>query len=526
MKKINLLLSVAIIMSATSCSEDSVMETGNETNIATDSDTKSVPITISSSKGNSEVTRASYTVTENGISATWDDNDKLLVLYDGVISTLSLKEKTDDGKSATFKGQLEYNTSKPTSGVTLRCYAKDSKQADNYFTINTSDGSITYNTSVLTAQNGSLLEAAKCNIYNGSCNYSSNIQCNLEANCCIMKFSFEVPGGAPNAKLTYKDGSSTVAATSTITIAQSEWGKSKTLCMAIPAKIYNSGAQTLTLLSTGSNNTSASQTKTLSETKATFAAGKIYSKTVAFDGVLATDGTKISGYYDFTPSGTTDPDANGDNAPHDYVVLTTESGALKWATMNIGATTVYDDMNGNSESNRTSTCFGKYYEWGATAPYPSSQSPAIQFNENTTWSQTKPWGYRKVTTAGATLPINYDTAHLLWGSSWKIPTRTHWLNLKNNNEWLWVTCLGGKTISGYIVTNKSASSSGKSLFLPASGRYYYYNGRLIRSGTYGYYWSSTTLSSETTYSFDFYSGAYNILGGNNPSSGETIRPVS
>ena len=525
MKKINLLLSVAIIMSATSCSEDGVIEMGNETNITTDSDTKSVPIIISSTKGNNEVTRASYAMTENGISATWDDNDKLLVLYDGVISTLSLKEKTDDGKSATFKGQLEYNTSKPTSGVTLRCYAKDSKQADNYFTINTSDGSITYNTSVLTAQNGSLLEAAKCNIYNGSCNYSSNIQCNLEANCCIMKFSFEVPGGAPNAKLTYKDGSSTVAATSTITIAQSEWGKSKTLCMGIPAKIYNSGAQTLTLLSTGSNNTSASQTKTLSETKATFAAGKIYSKTVAFNGVLVTDGTKISDYYDFTPSGTTDPDANGDNTPHDYVVLTTESGALKWATMNIGATTVYDDMIGNSETNRTSTCFGNYYEWGATEPHPSTQKPAKQFNEKTTWSNATPWGFRN-TSVGETLPLTSDTAYLLWGTSWKTPSRAQWQNLFNNNTCIWVTNLGGKNVSGLVVTNTTSSSSGKSLFLPAAGCYDVSLKRFKQIGTYGHSWSTTTFGTKTVTPYCAYIFSNpSILGGYKQYHGLTVRPI-
>lgn len=519
----HLFLSI-IVLSLSSCGGDDSVEV-QEDNKSIEAVTKMVPITINSTKGGSELTRASYSEGDNGLSATWDDDDKLLVLYDGVVSTLNLKEKTDDGKSATFKGYLEYDTNKPTSGALLKCFVKDSKQSDDFYTINTSDGSFAYEANALNAQDGSLLGAAKYNIYSGSCNYGNNIHCNLEANCCIVKFSFDVPGGAPNAKLTYKDGTSTVAATSTITIAQSEWGKAKTICMAIPAKIYNSGAQTLTLLSTGSNNTSATQTKTLSETKATFAAGKVYSKTVTFDGVLATDGTKIYDYYDFTPSGTTDPDANGDNTPHDYVVLTTESGALKWATMNVGATTVYDDMIGNSETNRTSTCFGNYYEWGATEPHPSTQKPAKQFNEKTTWSNATPWGFRN-TSVGEALPLTSDTAYLLWGTSWKMPSRAQWQNLFNNNTCIWVTNLGSKTISGLVVTNTTSSSSGKSLFLPATGCYEVALKRYKQIGTHGEYWSTTTFGTKTVtpYCADIFANP-SIWGGYKQYNGLTVRPI-
>src|SRR5574344_1086295 len=173
---------------------------------------------------------------------------------------------------------------------------------------------------------------------------------------------------------------------------------------------------------------------------------------------------------DFTPTGTL--------KGHDYVQLV--SDGLKWATMNIGS--------GKIEG------YGDYYEWGATSVYPTSQGSI--YNNNTTWSVTATWGYLSGDNVDITAYGDNDVAYKKWGGysiitadRWTIPTQVQLATLAGSDyTWTW-----GKLndIKGYKVTYSGTGSTGtgKSIFLPAPGFWYY--GKLNGEGNYGYYWSST-----------------------------------
>ena len=115
---------------------------------------------------------------------------------------------------------------------------------------------------------------------------------------------------------------------------------------------------------------------------------------------------------------------------HDYVII----GGLKWATMNVGATTV-------AESN--ATAFGGFYAWGEVDTYYNSYTdssvswyknstlthkPGSKFSHN--WSNYGTGEPQKNFQEWSPVPYdskyqltaNYDVARAKWGGTWRIPT--------------------------------------------------------------------------------------------------------
>lgn len=115
---------------------------------------------------------------------------------------------------------------------------------------------------------------------------------------------------------------------------------------------------------------------------------------------------------------------------HDYVII----GGLKWATMNVGATTV-------AESN--ATAFGDFYAWGEVDIYYNSYTdssvswyknstlthiPGSKFSHN--WSNYGTGEPQKNFQEWSPVPYdskyqltaNYDVARAKWGGTWRIPT--------------------------------------------------------------------------------------------------------
>lgn len=108
---------------------------------------------------------------------------------------------------------------------------------------------------------------------------------------------------------------------------------------------------------------------------------------------------------------------------HDYV----EIGGLKWATMNIGATSISDE-----------TAYGDYYAWGETDTYYSSISNdtlICKYSDHTHIKGQKT-GYNNVNYYGSndasewkTQPYDesyvllpeYDIARQEWGGQWRMP---------------------------------------------------------------------------------------------------------
>lgn len=113
---------------------------------------------------------------------------------------------------------------------------------------------------------------------------------------------------------------------------------------------------------------------------------------------------------------------------HDYVII----GGLKWATMNVGATTV-------AESN--ATAFGDFYAWGEVDTYYNSYNdtsvswykktnlthiPGSKYSHNwpnysggdDSFKEWNPVPYDDK----YQLTADYDVARAKWGGTWRIPT--------------------------------------------------------------------------------------------------------
>lgn len=171
---------------------------------------------------------------------------------------------------------------------------------------------------------------------------------------------------------------------------------------------------------------------------------------------------------------------------YEYVDLGLTSGLL-WATMNVGASSPSD--------------YGNYYAWGETT------TKTTYMESNYTYTATP-----------TTLPMDKDVAHVNWGGNWRMPTQAEFLELYSECSWTWTT-QGGK--NGYLVKSKKNSNS---IFLPAAG---FFGFLLNSAGSYGYYWSSTLYTSNTSFAYRLYFDSSSI----DPSTnyyryvGRSVRPV-
>lgn len=186
------------------------------------------------------------------------------------------------------------------------------------------------------------------------------------------------------------------------------------------------------------------------------------------------------------------------NNGHDYV----EIGGLKWATMNVGASSITD--------------YGLYFQWGDTQGYTASQIGTGSGQKYFGWDDYK---YHKGTPGNngydpaiitkygnndnlTVLQISDDAVNAAWGGDWRIPTRDDVQNLREHTTVSWVTNYQNSGINGRLFVDKTDNS--KVLFLPAAGDFWF--GETNQVGQSGFYWMSDKYS---------YSSAYNISFDNN-----------
>ena len=143
---------------------------------------------------------------------------------------------------------------------------------------------------------------------------------------------------------------------------------------------------------------------------------------------------------------------------HEYVDLGLPSGT-KWATMNVGATSITD--------------YGNYYQYGKGANDVSITSGQSDYSgtENP-------------------LAVSADTAVQVWGGSWHMPTSVQFQELLDNTTYELVTDYQSSGISGFTFT-----ANGKTLFIPAAG-YYVVEEQRVFSGLQ--YHSSTPYGSTSS----------------------------
>ena len=142
---------------------------------------------------------------------------------------------------------------------------------------------------------------------------------------------------------------------------------------------------------------------------------------------------------------------------------------VKWAVRNVGA--------------QSATDYGDYYAWGETETK-SSYTPENYL-----------YGTRNL---GENLNISgtqHDAAFVHWGGSWRMPTKSEWENLMNDEycTWEWQAING---VNGYIVTSKS---NGHKIFLPAAGMKYYSS--VYYTGSNGTYATANQAGSNDSYTY-------------------------
>ncbi len=132
---------------------------------------------------------------------------------------------------------------------------------------------------------------------------------------------------------------------------------------------------------------------------------------------------------------------NSENG-HEWVDLGLPSG-LKWATMNVGATTPEG--------------YGNAYAWGETEPKTRYDFTTYKYGDGTTFSKYNNTDGKEV------LDLEDDAARVNWGGSWRMPTAADFEELLNNCTWIYNESNGGYTVQG---------SNGNTIFLPKTNFYY------------------------------------------------------
>jgi len=186
----------------------------------------------------------------------------------------------------------------------------------------------------------------------------------------------------------------------------------------------------------------------------------------------------------------------------EYVDLGLPSG-LKWATMNIGASSPEE--------------YGDYFAWGEVKIKDSYDSDnSITFNKTPSELESA-----SIIGKDGNLTAQYDAASQNWGGKWRMPTSAEFDELKNNCTWTWTT-LGG--VNGYKVASKVADNNNW-IFLPAAGCRY--GTSSDRVGSYGVYLSSSVYgsSSKSAY-YLFFDSSNKVAASVDRESGLTVRPVT
>ena len=197
-----------------------------------------------------------------------------------------------------------------------------------------------------------------------------------------------------------------------------------------------------------------------------------------------------------------------------------ENGSY-WAPCNVGAT-------------KPEEC-GYYFWWGDTVGYKrnASNNGWISVNDSTSFSfsggncptygknnsQLQSAGYID---ASGNLVAAHDAATAHLGAPWRMPTDAEFSALINNCDTEWTSRNG---VPGRLVKGRGAYAS-KSIFLPAAGYGHGYDSNLYNLGSYGYYWSSTPYSgnSSDAWFLDFGSGYFG-RSSLPRAEGQSIRPV-
>ena len=180
--------------------------------------------------------------------------------------------------------------------------------------------------------------------------------------------------------------------------------------------------------------------------------------------------------------------------------------SVKWATCNLGAQ--------RPEEN------GDYFAWGEIKTKSCFSSDNYHWSKLFSGKLTKycsqpSFGHKGFTDNKTVLDLEDDVAHIKLGGNWRMPTWDEFKELYKNCRKKDITYNG---VDGRLSTSRI---NGNSIFFPASGHKLRTN--IHRSGTDGFYWSSSLNLSAPLYAYDSSTISFNLL--NERAVGQSIRPV-
>lgn len=166
----------------------------------------------------------------------------------------------------------------------------------------------------------------------------------------------------------------------------------------------------------------------------------------------------------------------------------------KWAPMNVGASAPEQA--------------GLYFSWGNTQGH--TPGDGYEFTEtaynNTPGSE-----------VSGQLPLANDAARVNMGGSWRLPTKTEFLELVNNCTYQFIS---RNDVNGVLFTS---NINGNSIFIPASGNI---DGDTLDGfNEYGLYWSATVSDQANACCLNFDDGNPDPESENPRYVGFTLRAV-
>ena len=453
----SLSLAALLIASATfaacSSSDDSIIE---EQPVENPTATKTYTMTIQATKGGDAATTRGLSLDDKTLNVTWNENEEVEVFQKTQVTPEKwtplgkLKAKASSDGTTTLTGELTGLKDDNASTYPLRFFlhSGDVDYKNQNGVLDRDDNATksiedNYDYASSTAVDNYTVDGNKV-VVSGGITLTS-----LQA---IVKFTLvdAIKGNPVNATSLKIKGSQNMIESMSPT-AGTKLTKELTITPpsatnVIYAAISSVGNSNFTLTATVGDDT-----YTYTKSGVTFTVGKYYEVKV-----------KMLKYYEAVdlglPSGT------------------------KWATMNVGATSVTDR--------------GLYFAWGETtghafgSGYDFSLDKYAWYNSTDKYTKYKhdgsSWDYEE-------LESDDDAATRNWGGVWRMPTKAEWEELLNENNctWTWTTDYKGdnSNVAGVIVTSKKAGYTDKSIFLPATGQYNGDNNTL--SETYATYWSKS-----------------------------------
>ena len=185
--------------------------------------------------------------------------------------------------------------------------------------------------------------------------------------------------------------------------------------------------------------------------------------------------------------------------------------SVKWATMNVGATSETD--------------YGNYFMWGSTTSNTASEctwsnapfnNGLDSYNEEYFNAHKSEW-----LDDNNNLKPKYDAASHIMGGDWRIPTNAEFQELFKYTTKEWTQVNG---VNGYKFTSKKEGFQNNSIFIPAAG--YRSDGSVGNVGSSGGVWSSSLYTSDHNYAWYLGFNSSNCtMGNSNRCYGRSVRGV-